>query len=160
MEIVLHIGVHCTDDDALLRSLVKNNDALVQQGVIIPEPARYRKLLRETTQAMSQGQIGTDSREVVLQKILGDQPCKRLILSNSNFICVPNRIFERGVLYGLADRKLAAIGNLFPNDDIKIMIGLRDPGSFIPAAFGRSTGRAFDSFLEGIQPDDLIWSDF
>jgi hypothetical protein len=41
MQIVYHIGAHCTDLDALHGSLVKNKAALVQKQVARPHPRKY-----------------------------------------------------------------------------------------------------------------------
>ncbi|MGV6839558.1 MAG: hypothetical protein ACWA40_05120 [Planktomarina sp.] len=158
MQIVYHIGVHATDEDALLRSLVKNREALVQHKVALPGPGRYRQLVRETLQAMAEGAVAK-GRDEVLTEILGKPGAQRMILSNRNFICVPNRIFEGGELYALADAKLIALGQLFAEDEIEIQLGIRDPATFVPAAYALSSGRSFDSFLNGISPDNLYWSD-
>mgnify|MGYP003978380441 len=47
MQIVYHIGAHCTDQDALHASLVKNKAALVQNQVALPHPRKYRNVIRE-----------------------------------------------------------------------------------------------------------------
>ncbi len=52
MEIALHIGAHSTDEDNLLKCLYKNKSNLAQQGIVIPEPSRYRPAIRETMQAL------------------------------------------------------------------------------------------------------------
>ena len=52
MQIVLHAGVHNTDEDRLLKCLLKNRDKLREDGVCVPGPSRYRRLLRDTLQAM------------------------------------------------------------------------------------------------------------
>lgn len=159
MQIVSHIGLHCTDEDALLKSLSKNRDALARRKILLPNPGKYRPLIRETIADILTNKGLPPTREAILSEIAGRADPERIVLSNRNFICVPNRIFENGVLYGLADPKLAIFGELFAEDEIEIMMAIRDPASFIPAAFAQSSGRSFDSFLSGIQPDQLYWSD-
>ena len=48
MRIVYHLGAHFTDDERLLRCLLKNRDVLAQHDIVVPGPNRYRRLLRET----------------------------------------------------------------------------------------------------------------
>ena len=93
MQIVYHIGAHCTDQDALHASLVKNKAALVQNQVALPHPRKYRNVIRENLQAMAKGARPDMSGEELLADILGDSNAERVILTNANFICVPNRIF-------------------------------------------------------------------
>ena len=55
MQIVYHIGAHCTDQDALHASLVKNKTALVQKQVALPHPRECLNVIRENLQAMAKG---------------------------------------------------------------------------------------------------------
>jgi hypothetical protein len=54
-----------------------------------------------------------------------------MILTNANFIYVPNQIFEGGDFYALVLEKLQAFGTLFHGHDIELLICMRDPGTFI-----------------------------
>ena len=131
MQIVYHIGAHCTDQDALHASLVKNKAALVQNQVALPHPRKYRNVIRENLQAMARGERPDMSGEELLADILGDSDAKRMILTNANFIYVPNQIFEGGDFYALVLEKLQAFGTLFHGHDIELLICMRDPGTFI-----------------------------
>ena len=52
MQIALHPGVHKTDDDRLIKSLRKNAALFERDGIAVPRPSRYRRLVRDTLQAM------------------------------------------------------------------------------------------------------------
>ena len=86
MQIACHIGPHCTDDDTLLRSLLKNKEALVQQGVAVPGPGRYRRIVRETLQSMHRNPLAEDARDVMLDAILQEDEVERLVVSNTTNI--------------------------------------------------------------------------
>ena len=156
MQIVYHIGAHCTDQDALHASLVKNKTALVQKQVALPHPRKCLNVIRENLQAMAKGARPDMSGEELLADILGDLDAERMILTNANFICVPNRIFEGGDFYALAVEKLQAFGTLFQGHEIELSICMRDPGTFIPAAYGISHGRSFQRFMARAAP---LWCD-
>ncbi len=159
MEIVYHIGAHCTDDDALLKSLVKNRRPLAGEGIALPGPPKYRRVLSEAVTDMMQGKEMRHSRDSLLEEILPMPDAHRVAMSNRNFFCVPNRIFEGGSFYHLADAKLQALGEIFAEDDIEIMLAIRDPAAFIPAAFAQSSGTSFESFMSGVDPDLVSWTD-
>ena len=73
MEIAVHIDASCTDDERLIKSLLKNADSFAQQGVIVPQPNRYRRLLRETMHNL-QGQVpAEETRDILVDAILEDQ---------------------------------------------------------------------------------------
>ena len=158
MQTVHHIGAHCTDQDALYASLVKNKTALVQKQVAMPHPRKYRNVIRENHQAMAKGARPDMSEEELLADILGDSDAERMILTNANFACVPNRIFEGGDFYALAVEKLQAFETLFHGHEIELSICMRDPGTFIPAAYGKSHGRSFQRFMAGAAPSVVQWS--
>lgn len=159
MQIVFHIGANCTDGDRLVRSLVKNSDTLALQGVSIPPHARYRKLLRETIQILAGSTPAPDTRDILVDEIIGDAKAERLVMSNSTFICLPPRVFEGGQFYGLLEMKLRALKLLFPKDDIELFLALRNPATFVPAVFEQARTKNFGAFLEGVDPTSLRWSE-
>ena len=40
MQVVFHIGAPCTDDDRLIKSLLRNREALARDGIAIPTPVK------------------------------------------------------------------------------------------------------------------------
>ena len=88
----------------------------------------------------------------------GDLP-DRLVLSNSNFICIPNRIFDKRVFYGLTEEKIRGLKTLFPQDEFEIFLALRNPATFLPEAFGKSKATTLDAYLKGFHPTHIRWSD-
>ncbi|QQA41362.1 hypothetical protein [Pelagovum pacificum] len=159
MEIVYHIGANCTDGERLLKSLLKNSDVFAEQGIRVPGPGKYRRLLRETVQNLDGREPGPDSRDILIDAILDDESAGRLVLSHAEFICVSNRVFENGKFYDLAEFKIGSLANLFPEDDIELFLGLRNPATFIPAAFAESKSDSLDQYLHGMDPYDVRWSD-
>lgn len=159
MEIAFHIGANCTDEDRLLKSLLKNADTLSKAGVKVPGPGKYRRIVRETLQNLDGSEPAQDTRTYLLDAIIdGDLP-DRLVLSNSNFICIPNRIFDKGVFYGLAEEKLRGLKTLFPQDDFEIYLALRNPATFLPEVFRKSKATTLDAYMKGFHPTHIRWSD-
>jgi len=89
-------------------------NTLSADGVKIPGPSKYRRLIRETIQGLDGAAPPADTRSIMLDAILDDEPTERLVLSNSNFICIPNRIFDKGVFYALTEPKIRGLLNLSP----------------------------------------------
>ena len=159
MKIALHIGANCTDEDKLLKTLLKNSEALMQAGIRVPGPGKYRRLLRETIQNLDGAAPEPGTRDILMDAIVdGDEP-KRLVLSNSNFICIPNRIFDHGLFYEQTEPKLRGIKSLFPNDEFEVFIGIRNPATFLPDVFRNSKATAFEAYLKGFHVTDIRWSD-
>lgn len=159
MQIVYHIGANCTDQDRLLKSVLKNAETFANLGVKVPGPGKYRRLIRETIQTLDGKAPAEDTREILLDAILDDEQCNRLVMSHSQFMCVHRRVFEGGIFYALAEDKLTGLANLFPHDDIEIFLALRDPATFIPAVFSACPEDSFETFMRGIDPLQLRWSD-
>ncbi len=161
MQIVVHIGANATDSDRLLRSLMRSSDALKRQGVAVPGPARYRKLLRETIQTWAESgeRVPEGARETLLEAILDGAGARRIVLSNSSFICQPPRVFEGGQFYPMIGLKMRALAALFPGDEIEVHMGMRNPATFIPAVWHLSRGKSFEAFMAGLDPAQVRWSD-
>lgn len=160
MQIVFHIGVHCTDQDALIRSLLKNRGVLSKAGVAVPGPGRYRKVLSETLQRLRGNEASTETELMLLDAILDDDKADRVILSNESFICVPAKAIESGRLYPRAF-KSTWLANAFPSARAEFAIGLRNPATFLPALY-ETLGPdqiSYESFLAGADPRSFRWSD-
>lgn len=159
MQIVYHIGANCTDEERLLKSLLKNAQSFTDQGIKVPGPGKYRRLIRETIQNLDGAAPTPDTRDILLDAILDDEKANRLVMSHDRFICFPHRVFEEGQFYGLAEQKVTGLSDLFPQDDLELFIGIRNPATFVPAVFRDCDNRNdFAQFLGGIALDDIRWS--
>ncbi len=159
MQIVYHIGANCTDEDRLLKSLLKNVDAFAAEGIKVPGPGKYRRIIRETILNLNGATPSPDTRDILLDAILDDEPVNRLIMSHSAFICIPKLIFENGVFYERATAKVAGLASLFPDDEIELFLGIRNPATFVPAVFVDAKNTDFAQYLRGITLDQIRWSD-
>lgn len=158
MKIILHAGVHVTDEDRLVKCLLKNSGLLSQRNVAVPGPSRYRTLIRDTLAAMDEGPLAPDARDLILDAIIeGDQP-ERLLLSNDNFFGVPKVAVAKGKLYPGAETRLRKFCDLFAGDQVHLYLGLRNPATFLPALHDQSPDMPFDTFLAGSDPMTLHWS--
>ena len=159
MEIAYHIGANCTDGERLLKSLLRNVDRLAENGVAVPGPGRYRKVLREAIEAQVQGDGAPGAREVILDAALDGREAGRVVLSNSAFLGLPSRVFEGAIPFGNAEVKLRALRAIFPDDRIELHLGLRNPATFIPAVLAVAKARSLSAFLDGLDPRAMRWSE-
>lgn len=159
MEIVYHIGAHETDEDRLLKCLLKNRQTLAEQRISVPNPGRYRKLLRELLGNLTAGAAGKMGRHDVLSAILDDDHADRVVMSNANFCCINARIFENGQFYPLGPPRVAALGELFAEDRLELHLGIRNPATFVPAVLSSLPETVRTRILEELDPFDLRWSD-
>lgn len=158
MQVVYHIGAHCTDEDRLLKSLLKNRDSLQQHGVIVPGPGKYRKLIRQTLKTLDGGPPAAGAEARLLMAISQSEQIKRLILSAEDFLTFASWVFVNHSLYGNAISRIPALVDLFPSADVEFHLCLRNPASFIPAVFARTKDIPFETFMRGVSPHDVQWS--
>ena len=162
MQIVFHIGANATDADRLVRTLMRGADALSGRGVAVPDPNLYRKLMQGAVAGLSEataaGSASPDAREVLVREVLGGQEVRRVVMSNSAFLAWPRWVIARGILYPRAAAKVAALGQVFPEDEIELFLALRNPATFIPAIW-RLADTSWDDLLSGLDPLSLQWSD-
>lgn len=159
MQIALHIGANFTDEDRILKSLIKNEVVFAKNKIKVPGPEKYRRLLRETIQNLDGAPPAKDTRYNLLNSIAVDENVQRLVMSNANFICVPNRIFDNGIFYEQAEAKIQALHQLFPDDEIELFLALRNPATFVPVAFAQSKASTPAAYLNGLQLNQIRWSD-
>jgi len=159
MQVIFHLGAHCTGEDRLLKSLLKNRERLNPQGIIIPGPSRYRRLIRQTLGALNGATPSADEQQALLTQITDEHVVKRLVLSAADFMAFVPWVFRHQTLYGKAPEVTAALGKLFDGASIEFHLSIRNPTTFIPAVFGNTTGLTLNKFLYGTDPYSIKWSE-
>lgn len=159
MQIAFHIGAHCTDEDQLVKSLLKNGQILSENGVAAPGPSRYRNLLTEVSVKLAGQPANQETQDIVLEQILDGAEADRLILSFDNWMCGPRRVLENGMLYPVAPEKTRALRNLFPDHDVEFFLSVRDPATFVPAFLSKYSDLNRLDIMGQLNPHGMIWSD-
>lgn len=159
MQLVLHAGVHFTEEERLMKCLLRNKDDFQKHGIAVPGPGKYRNLLRETMMAMENAPLAENARDVLLDAILDQSSAERLLLSNASFFGIPRGILRKGLLYPMAAERMAYLATLFREDEIELFMALRNPATFLPAAFKHSSRETVEAFMEGVDPRAVRWSD-
>jgi hypothetical protein len=157
MRIAYHLGAHCTDDERLLRCLLKNRAVLAEDGIHVPGPARYRNLLRDTAVALKGKTASIDTQAMVLEQIMEQDRADRLVLSWDNFLSYPQWAL-RGALYPNAAERIRAFTQIFPEIEAEFYLAIRNPATFLPDLFQRQKGKTYAEFMEGVDPLRLRWS--
>lgn len=157
MRIIYHLGAHCTDEERLLRCLLKNRGVLAAEGIVVPGPAKYRTLLRDTAMSLK-GQAATqDTQALVLDQIMAESEAERLILSWDNFLGYAQGAVRRGI-YSSGAERMQAFGLIFPDIDAEFHLAIRNPATFVPAVFKKQSGRSYAEFMDGVEVESLRWS--
>lgn len=159
MRIVYHLGAHCTDEEKILKCLLKNRGALADEGIIVPGPARYRSLLRETAAELKGQSASRDTEAMVLDAIMDEDHAERLILSFDSFMAFPNWVIGRNMLYPAAADRTSGLAKVFPDLQCEFFLAIRNPATFLPSLFERLKNRTYDDFTNGVDPMTLKWSD-
>lgn len=161
MQVAIHLGVHCTDEDRALKTLLQNKGILARQGISVPGPGRYRNRLVHLVQKLKGAEADEETQNELLENLVDDDSTGRVVLSHESFICVPGRVFDHGLLYEKAGYKPMWVRNVFAGHEVEFFISIRNPASFVPAVFhhkGQNT-KDFARFLNGVDLFDMRWSD-
>jgi hypothetical protein len=157
MQVVYHLGLHCTDEERLLRCLLRSRSRLAGSGIAVPAPGRYRKVLRDALVALRGQPASRDSQEALLAAILdGDKP-ERIVFSHEYFLGIPQRAIEAGRFYPFAGRNAAALSNLFPDDGCEFHLAIQNPALLVPALIPRIEGGNYASVMGDADPMTLRW---
>ncbi|WP_298836672.1 hypothetical protein [uncultured Roseobacter sp.] len=159
MQLVFHTGAHFTQEDRVMKCLLRNKDSLVPNGTAVPGPGRYRKLMRGMLSAMETAPAAPDARELLLDAILEGETADRVLLSHPHIFGVPRAALRKGVLYPKAPARMAGLAEVFAQDDLEFFMALRNPATFLPAAFRESPREEMADFTDGFDPRVIRWSD-
>ncbi|MHA7875051.1 hypothetical protein [Roseivivax sp.] len=161
MQVILHTGVHFTDEGRFLKGMQRNAPLLREAGVAVPGPSRYRTLLSEAAHRLAGGAPAPEAREVLLDGLLDEDPegVSRIVLSHPNFFSVPKLAMQGGRPYRKAEERIEVIKTLFEGDSLEVFMGLRDPSGFLQNAYREGAAQDFAEFLDGADPDAFRWSE-
>ncbi len=156
MQILFHLGAHCTDDGLLIRSILKNRAKLAEEGIGVPGPGRYREELGETSTALRGQAADEETEDRIIQAIRDDDTAHRIVLSNENFLCRTNVVLAEDGLYPKA-QKSAWLRQCLPSHEAEFALGIRNPASFVPELL-RLNGQGEEA-LDDVSIGDLLWSE-
>jgi hypothetical protein len=159
MQIVYHLGVHCTDDERLVKTLLRNRGRLAEDGIAVPGPTRYRTLIRETAASLEGRSASPETQTLILDQILdGESQPRRLILSWDSFLAFPPWAVK-GRFYAAAGPRSRSLAMIFPDHDCEFHLAIRNPASFLPALLAKQRGRSYEDLMGDLDPQDLFWSE-
>lgn len=159
MQVIFHIGAHCTDDGQIQACLAQNKHVLATEGIIIPNPGRFRPILRETIAALRGGPANAEVQQLMLESIVKDVQPERIIFSNDAFICNVQRVLADDMLYPDAGDRSRKLRNLFPDQQVEFCLAIRNPATFLPACFTKMNTGEFDAYIAQIKPLSIRWSE-
>ena len=158
MRIVYHLGAHFTDEERLVKCLLKNRAVLAQYGIAVPGPKRYRNLLRDAAVQLKGAAASRDTQALLLDQIMEEDVAKRLILSWDSFLSLPPWVLK-GTLYPAAGERVRAFSQIFPEIEAEFHLAIRNPATFLPTLFEKQRTKDYVEFLAGADPFRLRWSD-
>ena len=158
MQIAIHTGAHFTEEERLMKCLLRNKSGFGKNGIAVPGPGKYRKLFKQTLEALKNAQPAEGSRDVLVDAILDDETADRILLSNAHFFNAPRAAIRNGNLYHIAPERMAQLRNLFPQDEIEMFMALRNPATLLPAMFDQSPKPTIDGYLGVNDPCEIRWS--
>ena len=158
MEILFHLGAHCTDDGLLIRSILRNRARLATDGIIVPGPGRYRELLGSVSTTLRGKPASQDTEAMLLEAINDDDTAERIILSNDSFLCRHKVVVGADGLYPKA-KKSAWLRQCFPSHKVHFALGLRNPATFMPALLRTLKDEDRAACLDVLDLDQLSWAD-
>lgn len=157
MIIVYHLGAHFTDEDRLLKCLRANKDVLTNEGVAVPNPDVYRKLLRNMAVQLRGNPASPEQQEELLGQMLEGEIPDRLILSWDSFLSLPPWVLKE-TMYPAAGKRVRAFSQIFPGLDAEFCLAIRNPATFLPMLYQKVKPDSYEAFLAGSDIYDLRWS--
>lgn len=157
MQIAYHVGVHGSDQERILRTLLRNREALWMRGVEVPAPNRYRGVFGDAINALRGGIATQEMQDMLLDAVMDSDRAGRVVLSQSGFLGMPQRAISAEGLYVKGHNRLLGLSNLFPDAVVEFFIGLVHPARQA-SEIVRMTGGDYDSVMGGVNPRNLRWA--
>ena len=158
MQIAYHLGAHCTDEDRLIRALLKNRGTLGAAGIVLPSPRSYRQLLPKVAKSLRGAPAGAETQQVILDAVMEADTAERLVFSHDCLLCYPVNTISRQGFYAPAPQRIAAYSNLFPKAQTEFFLALRNPATLVPALIERVNDGTYATVMGDQSPHSLRWA--
>lgn len=158
MQIAYHLGAHCTDEDRLIRALLKNRGTLGAAGIVVPSPRSYRQLLPKIAKSLHGAPAGTETQQVILDAVMEAETAERLVFSHDCLLCYPVNAITKQGFYATAPQRIAAYSNLFPKAQTEFFLALRNPATLVPALIERVNDGTYATVMGDQSPHSLRWA--
>ncbi len=158
MRIVYHLGAHFTDEERLLKCLLKNREVLSAHGIVVPGPKRYRNLLRDTAIQLKGNAASRDTQALILDKIMEEDVADRMVLSWDSFLSLAPWALD-GTLYPAAGERVRAFSQIFPEIEAEFHLAIRNPATFLPALLEKLPNKTYADFIGKADIFKLHWSE-
>jgi hypothetical protein len=158
MEIALHIGALLTDENTLVRCLLRNRELLAEQGIAVPSPGDYRPQLLVLSQEMLGKPTSAETQETLLDGLIEADDVRRVVFSFENLMAPAKWVIDKGAFYPEAGARVAAVRRLFPTAEVKVFLAIRNPTTFLPALAQNNNAGGPETALKGIDPATIYWS--
>ena len=157
MQIVYHLGAHGSDQGKLIRALLRNRDELWKKGTEIPAPGRYRGIFGEAVNSLNGGEAGPELQEVMRDLLIDNDHARRVILTQSPFLGIPQRAVSTAGLYPRAPARLPGLSNLFPDSVVEFHLAVVHPAIQMAALMAQNKGN-YEGVINGADPRQLRWA--
>lgn len=157
MQMVFHLGVHGTDRDRLLKTLLNNRAALQGIGTEVVTPNRHRGLFDEALASLNGGTATPEMEQIMMDAMLESDDPKRIVMSTSTFMGAPGRAVGRDGLYPQIGMRAAALSRLFPSAQTEFFLAMRNPATLLAEVLPQFSGGGYDDLMQGNHPLQLRW---
>lgn len=158
MQVVFHCGVHGTDLHRMVKTLLQNRDWLLPNGIELVTPNRHRDVFGEALGVLNGRPATPGMVQVMLDAILESDDPHRIICSTPTFLGKAERALSIGGLYAGAGEKMAALANLFPQDEVEFFMALKNPATLVPYVLSQERSGTYAEVMGGIDPESLRWA--
>lgn len=158
MRMVYHIGVHGTDGDRMLKTLLNNRAWLSKNRTEVVTPNRHRGIFDEALAALNGGAATAEMEQIMLDAVLDSDDPRRIVCTSAGFLGVPARAIGPEGLYPQAGARIAALANLFPSATSEFFVAIRNPATLIPEVLAlMPDGGDYAALMGDTDPETLSW---
>mgnify|MGYP003670590229 CR=1 FL=1 len=120
MDIAIHLGAHCTDEDLILKTLSDNQELMQKHSVAIPPAGKARPAIRKALQ--SGGNLVPGMGNPLIADLLGKVTADRLVLSYEGFLGVYAKVLSGASIYEGAGQRAQMLRDLFPGHTVEFFL--------------------------------------
>jgi len=163
MKIHLHLGAHKTASTFIQNWLFVHKEQLNANGVCYIPLEKLRNNISNSIRHLIDKPLDIKSKldSLISENYIKDQNPEILIISEENFLGSPESLGNSGILYQDFHQRVAALSNLFIDNEVKVFLSIRSYDSFYPSMYAEIFRHgyfySFDYFIDKLDINNNSW---
>lgn len=159
MQVVFHIGVHNTDSERVLKTLLNNREELLKIGTEPIPNSRHKGIFVDALMSLKGGAATPEMEQILLDAVIEEEDVQRIVFSMSGFMGASKIAVTARGFYSDIESRINGLMRLYPSAETEFFLAIRNPATLLNDILISNKNLSYHELMANANPLDLRWRD-